>query len=177
MVKLKPRIALFCLAVGWIAVSLAGLPAGTAAQAAETSVQAADEPILLVRGAIVGGQERHFTREQFEAIGVSALATRTPWNQDPVEFSGVKLSAFLNHVGATKARLLRVTALNDYVTTIPVEDVAYDPILATRRDGKVMTVREKGPIFIIYPFDRDKSLNNELYFSRCAWQVKSIEIE
>ena len=177
MLRLIRRTALFCLTAGWIAASLAGLPAGAAAQTAEKNSQAAEEPILLVRGAITGGQEMHFTREQFEAIGVSALTTRTPWNQDPVEFSGVKLSAFLNHVGATKARLLRVTALNDYVTTIPVEDVAYDPILATRRDGQVMTIRQKGPIFIIYPFDQDKSLNNELYFSRCAWQVKSIEIE
>lgn len=176
MLRTIYRSALFCLTAGCIAASLASLPAGAAAQTAKKSAQVAEEPILLVRGAIAGGHERHFTRSQFEAIGVSSLTTRTPWNQDPVEFTGVKLSAFLHHVGA-HGKVLRVTALNDYVTAIPVEDVAHDPILATRRDGKVMAVRDKGPIFIIYPFDADKSLNNELYFSRCAWQVKSIEIE
>ncbi|PWC91555.1 hypothetical protein TSO5_19555 [Azospirillum sp. TSO5] len=146
------------------------------AQAAESSSQDAGAPILVVSGSTAGGQERSYSREEFEAMGLATLTTRTPWNQDPVEFSGVKLSTFLRQIGAS-GRTLRVTALNDYVTTIPIEDVKYDPILATRRDGKPMSIRDKGPIFIIYPFDDDKSLNSELFFSRCAWQVKSIQVE
>ena len=177
MVRILFRSALSCLTAGCVAASLAVLPSDAAAHPVERSAPAAAETILLVRGTIKGEQERRFTREEFEAIGMATLTTRTPWNQEPVAFSGIKLSAFLRHVGATKARMLRVTALNDYVTTIPVEDVAHDPILATRRNGKVMAVRDKGPIFVIYPFDQDKSLNSELYFSRSAWQVKSIEIE
>ena len=73
--------------------------------------------------------------------------------------------------------MLRVTALNDYVTEIPVADFRDNPvILATAIDGKSLSVREKGPIFIIYPFDEQPSLNNETYYGRSAWQVKSIEV-
>lgn len=164
------------LSVGCAVIAFDGGRLAPSAHATESSVQVASEPILVVSGLVAAGQERSFTRDEFEGMGVSSLTTRTPWNQDPVEFSGVKLSTFLKQVGAT-GRVLRVTALNDYVTNIPVDDVKYDPILATRRGGKQMSVRDKGPIFIIYPFDEDKSLNSELYFSRCAWQVKAIQIE
>jgi hypothetical protein len=40
-----------------------------------------------------------------------------------------------------------------------------------------MPVRDKGPLFIIYPFDTDASLRSERYYSRAAWQLKSIEID
>ena len=176
MVRAVYRSFFVSLSVGCAVVTFDGGRLGVSAHAAESSEQVASEPILVVSGSVAAGQERSFTREEFEAMGLSSLTTRTPWNQDPVEFSGVRLSTFLKQVGAT-GRALRVTALNDYVTTIPVEDVRYDPILATRRNGKTMAIRDKGPIFIIYPFDDDKSLNSELYFSRCAWQVKSIQVD
>ena len=58
-----------------------------------------------------------------------------------------------------------------------MEDFAnYPVILATRLDGAEMSVRDKGPIFVIYPFDDAPELNNETYFGRSAWQVKSIEV-
>lgn len=176
MVASAFRSLLVSLSVGCAVIAFGGGRLGALAHAAESSAQIAGEPILVVGGSIAPGQERSYTRDEFEAMGLSSLTTRTPWNQEPVEFSGVRLSTFLRQIGAT-GRVLRVTALNDYVTTIPVEDVKYDPILATRRNGKAMAVRDKGPIFIIYPFDEDKALNSELFFSRCAWQVKSIQLE
>ena len=39
-----------------------------------------------------------------------------------------------------------------------------------------MSVRDKGPLFVIYPFDEAPELNNETYYGRSAWQVKSIEV-
>jgi hypothetical protein len=39
-----------------------------------------------------------------------------------------------------------------------------------------MAVREKGPLFIIYPFDSAPELKNARYYSRSAWQLKAIEV-
>ena len=36
--------------------------------------------------------------------------------------------------------------------------------------------RDKGPLFVIYPFDTRPELRNAVYFSRCAWQLKAIDI-
>lgn len=111
-----------------------------------------------------------------EALPGRATVTETPWTKGTAKFEGPLGSALLDQLGA-EGTTLKITALNDYVVEVPVEDFRKWPvILATRKDGKLMPVRDKGPIFVIYPFDADRSLYNEKIFSRSAWQVKSIEV-
>lgn len=106
-----------------------------------------------------------------EAIGTASFTTTTPWYNAPVTFSGVPLAKLLDFLGAT-GTTLTVYALNDYKTDIPMEDARKFPvILATKRDGAYMPVRDKGPLFIVYPYDSDPALKQQIYFSRSAWQV------
>ena len=87
------------------------------------------------------------------------------------------MSALLEHVGAT-GEVAEVLALNDYRTTIPVSDfMDYPVILALKQDGEYMSVRNKGPLFIIYPFDDFDELQADIYYSRSAWQVRRITIK
>ena len=51
------------------------------------------------------------------------------------------------------------------------------PQFLTDSDGKPMSVRDKGPLFIVFPFDENPALRSELYYGRSAWQVKSITVE
>lgn len=118
---------------------------------------------------------------QFDLAMLEALAGRrgkmeTPWTSGKVEFSGPLLRAVLDAAGAQGSKL-RVIALNDYSAEVPMEDASkIDTMLATRMDGKRMSVRDKGPLFLIYPFDADPSLFNEKYFSRSVWQISKIEV-
>ncbi|WEZ84933.1 molybdopterin-dependent oxidoreductase [Rhizobium sp. 32-5/1] len=118
---------------------------------------------------------------QFDMAMLEALAGRTgemetPWTEGKVKFSGPFLRAILEAAGAHGTKL-KVVALNDYAAELPIEDVTtIDTILATRMDGELMSVRDKGPLFLIYPFDKDSDLFNEKYFSRSVWQIKSIEV-
>jgi hypothetical protein len=50
-------------------------------------------------------------------------------------------------------------------------------MLALKRDGQYMPVSDKGPIFIIYPFDSDAALKAQVYYKRSAWQVARIEVK
>ncbi|MET0211152.1 MAG: hypothetical protein ABW220_19070, partial [Burkholderiaceae bacterium] len=60
---------------------------------------------------------------------------------------------------------------------IPVADSRqYDVIVARLMDGKPMQVRDKGPLFIVYPFDSHVELRNSVYYGRSAWQLKSMEL-
>jgi hypothetical protein len=34
-----------------------------------------------------------------------------------------------------------------------------------------MPVRDKGPLFIVYPYDTDSDLRHRRFYSRSAWQV------
>lgn len=135
--------------------------------------------ILDIDGAI--GTTNTGTVAQFDLAMLDTLpqretVTTTPWYDGPQTFSGPLLRELLAAVGATGSTL-RVVAINDYAVEIPVSDAAdYPVILATRHAGDLMSVRDKGPLFVVYPFDEVPSLVNELFFSRSAWQVRRIEV-
>ena len=52
----------------------------------------------------------------------------------------------------------------------------FDTMLAVAINGEPMSIRDKGPIFMIYPFDTNPELYNEKYFSRSVWQIRAIEV-
>ena len=133
--------------------------------------------ILTIDGAIEGGKPVDFTLSQLEALGTESIVTATPWTEGTPKFEGVPMSVLLDHVGA-KGETAEVLALNNYQTTIPIADFKeYPVILALKMDGAYMTVRNKGPLFVIYPFDAVPALQTELYYSRAAWQVRTITIK
>ena len=49
--------------------------------------------------------------------------------------------------------------------------------LASARNGAYMAIRERGPLFIIYPMARYPELRNQVYYNRTVWQVSSITLE
>jgi hypothetical protein len=60
---------------------------------------------------------------------------------------------------------------------MPFDDTQrYDVLLARLLDDQPMTVRDKGPLFAIYPFDARPELRSAVYYSRSAWQLRTIEV-
>ena len=139
-----------------------------------------EETILTVSGSIAntnGGGVARLDRPMLEALGMTSLRTKTPWYEDVVEFEGVPMQALMDYVGATGTNVT-ATALNDYETTIPLSDFEeFRVLLALKRDGEYMPVRDKGPLFIVYPYDSDPALDSDKYYSRSAWQVKELKVE
>lgn len=83
----------------------------------------------------------------------------------------------MEYVGA-KGSVLNVVALNDYTTVIPLSDFQkYNAIPALKVNGEYMRIRDKGPSFIVYPYDSLPELNNQIYYSRSARQVSKMKIE
>lgn len=144
------------------------------------SVAPANKPILIISGKINPadhGDSVQFDRAALEALGVVSFQTNTPWYKDSVKFEGVSLEKLMQSVGA-KGDRVAVVALNDYSTEIPMEDFAkYGAILALKRDGEYMTVRDKGPLFIVYPYDQNPELKSQKFYSRSAWQVAKIIVK
>lgn len=146
-------------------------------------VFALDKPtgdiVLTVTGAIDevnAGSAAEFDMAMLEKLQGRAATLETPWTQGKVTFSGPFMAEVMKAVGA-HGKALRVSALNDYTVEVPFSDATdIKTILATRMNDEPMSVRDKGPLFIIYPFDLDPSLYNEKYFSRSVWQIKSIEV-
>ncbi|MCG7600260.1 oxidoreductase [Halomonas sp. McH1-25] len=136
--------------------------------------------ILKVGGKITHtniGDEAHFDYQMLAALGMVEIETRTPWTEGVSDFAGPLGRDLLDAVGA-QGELLKVKALNEFVAEVPVADLrSHDVILAVKRDGERMPVRDFGPIFVLYPFDQNPKLLNETYRFRSVWQVSSIRVE
>lgn len=117
-----------------------------------------------------------FDMDMLAALPQHSFSTKTPWYPEARKFTGPLLRDVLAAVDA-QGKNLRAIALNDYKVDLPVGDaLKFNLVLARLMDDKPMPVRDKGPLFIIYPFDADEVLRNERYYSRSAWQLKTIDV-
>jgi hypothetical protein len=122
------------------------------------------------------GAAAHFDMPMLASLPQHSFTTRTPWYAAARRFTGPLLRDVLSIAGAS-GTLLKVTALNDYRVDVPWTDAQqHDLILARLIDGQPMAVRDKGPLFMIYPFDQQPELRSAVYYSRSAWQLRTIEI-
>jgi hypothetical protein len=158
----------------------AALPARSQPKASpgSPSTGAAGRPVLTLRAQVKGAPERVIvlTMADIAALPQHSFSTRTPWYPKARKFTGPLLRDLLRHHGIEGATLLRAFALNNYRADIPAEDVLrHDVVLARLIDDQPMAIRDKGPLFIIYPFDSDDRLQSERYYNRCAWQLKALE--
>lgn len=138
------------------------------------------KPILTIQGKI--GTANHDGTAQFdlamlEQLGMTTIETKTPWFDGPVKFEGVPLSKLMSTVEAGGKTIVAV-ALNDYSSEIPMVDIAkYNVILALKRNGEYMPVRDKGPLFIIYPYDSDPELRSQTFYGRSVWQIAKLIVK
>lgn len=161
---------------------LIGSGAGAEQSAALPAPQG--DVILTVTGKIgrsngqnaAGHREARFDRAMLEQLGRTEIVTMTPWYKDVMRFEGVLLREVLAAVAA-EGDSLHAVAHNDYAADLPVDDAKrYDVILAMKANGQVLTLRDKGPLFIIYPYSSDKALRTELISYRSVWQLRSLEV-
>ncbi len=116
-----------------------------------------------------------FDRAMLEAIPTHITKTKTAWTDGEVAFSGPKLADVLKLVGVESGVLI-AQAINDYAIEIPVSDALdWDVILAMETDGVPLSVRTKGPLWVIYPWSDHPELRKDLYWGRSIWQLISIE--
>lgn len=138
------------------------------------------DPILTVSGrlgGIVAGDTVTFTYEDLKALRQVEIGEENPWEAGSPTFSGPLLSDVLALVGAD-GPVLELVALNDYRITVPAADATdHRPILALDRNGEPMRIRDKGPIWLIYPAASAATLGRETMEARMIWQLEEIVVQ
>ena len=156
-----------------VALALAGFGAARALEPPTGDV------LLTISGQVRNpndGGNAQFDMAMLERLPQTTFSTHTPWYSQARRFTGPLLRDVLRAAGA-HGSLLRARALNDYRVDIPFDDAQrFDLIVARLLDGAPMPVRDKGPLFVVYPFDAEPELRNAVYYSRSAWQLRSIEV-
>ena len=114
--------------------------------------------------------------ELFATLPQHSFTTSTIWTEGTATYTGVLLRDLLAAVGADGATV-KLTALNDYEISMPAADALEDgPLLANLSNGEPMSVRDKGPVWMIFPFDDVAAYRTEQTYSRSIWQLNRIEI-
>lgn len=113
---------------------------------------------------------------ELQAMPKTSFTTTTMWTDGPQTFDGVSLKDVFDANGITKGTV-SATAINNYMIEIPVSDaVEGGPIIAYALNGALMSVRDKGPLWIVYPYDQNPDYQTEVVFSRSIWQLDRIAI-
>ncbi|WCP69583.1 hypothetical protein LYZ37_16315 [Vibrio tubiashii] len=141
---------------------------------------ATEEPILWVSGNIsetnsLDGVE--LDEAMIFGLEQGTIHTNNHVVEEVVEYRGPTLISLLDYVGA-RGDTIKVIAWDEYLVTIPVADIKkYGVILATHESGNRMTLDDKGPFFVVFPFTDHAELRNDAYYSLSVWQVREIVVE
>jgi hypothetical protein len=165
-------------------VNSAGLVLGGRTAWADVTVDELGAPqervILTVTGAIgaTNAPERaEFDRTMLEQLGLHTVRTWTPWTEGVNEFAGTLGRRVMDAVAAKGGEAL-ATALNDFKAVIPLSDFQkYDVLLATSANGAPLAVRDKGPIWVIYPWSEHPELDDLVTRRKSVWQLRHLHVQ
>lgn len=123
------------------------------------------------------GEAMTFDLAMLQALPVTEYQTNTIWTDGPQVFTGVLLRDLFGEFDL-RGRLIRAHAVNDYAVDIPWTDASRGhALLAYKRNGKTMSVREKGPLWIVFPYDSHTRFRQETYHSRSIWQLDRLRLQ
>ncbi len=137
------------------------------------------ETILTVSGMVDGNDAidvLKLDRAMLMKMKQTEFGTTTIWTNGVQKFRGVPLLHLLNETMVNGERIVAY-AINDYSIEIPLTDISEEaPIIAYERNGKPMSVRDKGPLWIVYPYDSSPKYRTETIYTRSIWQLDRIEV-
>lgn len=124
-----------------------------------------------------GARELVLPLAELEAMPQHRLVTHTLYDDGPQVFEGPLMRDILARAQIDGDMVVAI-ALNDYIADIPMRDFTdWDVIAALRQNGDRLSVRDRGPVWIVYPRDDDPRLRNGNYEYRWVWQLRELNVE
>jgi hypothetical protein len=139
----------------------------------------ADQPSLLT---LRNGSDPtvEVSLQDLDSLPQYSFETTTQWTDGLMMFSGPALKDVLVKAGTggDPSEVIHLIAANQYEVILDpnlLEDTV--PIVATRINGKTFGIRDKGPLWVVFPYDLDTEYQKEGVYSASIWQLVDIFIE
>ena len=144
---------------------------------AETISKPTGDIVLSISGSIQNENSDNtvdFDMSMLKGLPQQNFSTTTIWTEGVVEFTGVSLKTVLDYVGFSGTKIEAI-ASNDYKIEIPMSGISDEaPMVAYLMNGDEMSSRGKGPLWIVYPYDKGPKYRTEVIYSRSIWQLDRI---
>ncbi|MGR3463511.1 oxidoreductase [Limimaricola sp.] len=163
------------IAAWFIAATMGG------AAAADFRAPVVIEPDVLQVGR-EGEELVSFGLKALDALPQVKFDTSTIWTDEINTYSGVPVAVLIEEAGladrlSDEDAVLELIALNDYRVRIPLAEIEDNlPIVATRVDGRTFSIRDRGPYWLVYPYDRAPEYRTEDTFKRSIWQLTQMVV-
>lgn len=123
-----------------------------------------------------GSRNLDLSLDDLAALPQVVIKTENEFSDGVVAYRGPLVRDVLAELGLDRLSTVRFVAANDYYVDIPTSDFTdYDVILAMEADGKPLSRRDKGPLWLMYPISDNAELRDPVYLRRLIWQVIRIE--
>lgn len=146
----------------------------------ETLPTPTERVVLLVNGNISEvnlGNAAIFDLPMLMALGAETFSSKTQWTEGTPTFTGVPLSALIKKVGATGSEII-VTAADGYAISLPMSDLEkFDVLLVHTMNDLALKPSEKGPLWIMYRWDRMTAEEIEDKSPNAVWQLQQLTFE
>ncbi len=135
----------------------------------------AQHPVLTVQSEAASVS---FTLAEFKTLPSTQVRTKTIWTDKTHTFSSVTFKDLMKHLHIdTKGKKITMIALNDYSIQVAIDTlIKYNAFIAYAMDGKTMRIRDKGPLWVLYPFSDQPDINIPPYQAHAIWQLKTLII-
>jgi hypothetical protein len=124
------------------------------------------------------GLMQSWSLEKMDTLSPQRTTTHSPFFPGTETFSGPLFADLLAAAlgGEPKeSTLIDLVALNDYSVQTTFGKLKHaDAIVATRKNGLPMSIRDRGPFWIIFPLTRRPDLENEDFYRLMIWQLSDI---
>ncbi|RMF36386.1 MAG: hypothetical protein D6754_11490 [Alphaproteobacteria bacterium] len=139
----------------------------------------ADTILVLENPAIPNGNSKlELSAEQLLDLPQVTIRTDNDFVDGTAEFVGPLARDVINLIGRAQATTAHAIALNDYAVDIPLDDFdRYPVILAMTQNGRRLSRRDKGPIWVIYPMNDYPELRTPLINNRLIWLLTRIVLK
>ncbi|MGO5000630.1 molybdopterin-binding protein [Oceanisphaera sp. W20_SRM_FM3] len=145
--------------------------------------QAGSDPVILsVYGAIEldeGEYQRlDFTLSELQALPQAQIITAHPWSAQAQHYKGVDLTALLKLLFANRQiNSLNLEGLNGFSMALEWSKISdFSPILAWQENEKLMSRRNKGPLWLMLPYDQAPKMQQANFLHYMVWQLRTIRV-
>lgn len=150
--------------------------------AAEAYTTVTSDPALTAAGPAVltvttaAGKEKQYTRADLAKLGLVSYTTPDPSRKNEThQYEGTLLSRVLEDSGIPSGATLHLVAHDKYAFDLKLAPIQKVPVLlALKSDGKLLELRNYGPVYMTFPYHAFK-MDQNLYNGAWVWQLMRIE--